>query len=306
MDRRVFRYSHTAMATTFETTICGVAEEYARKAAKAGYRTMDVVEASLSRFREDSDIARINRLKVDDVFRPSIHCMECLAVARRVWLGTGGAFDPTIGTLLRWRTQHLEEEPIPPEVLSRAGMDKLRSTESHNEVSVTVEGLSLDLGAIGKGYGVDCAAELLRGDWDISTALIQGGESSMRGWGAGIDGHGWPIAIRNPRDQKGVLAEYWIQDYAISGSGQLLHGSHILDPRSGRFVAAGHAAWSCSPTATEADALSTALMIMNGEEAERYFRANPDSGGLILKEDGALVELGAWGRRGVVGASDSE
>lgn len=297
----VWRYTHRAMASEFATTIAGgVKRDYARRAAGAAHRLIDEVEASLSRFRHDSDVSRLNSLREREILRPTIHCMECLAIARRVWTETDGAFDPAIGALLAWKRENPGEDGPPTNVLDRSGMDKLLASESHNKLSITSAGLQIDLGAIGKGYGVDCAARLLREVWDIPCAQIQGGESSMTTWGGGVEGLGWPLAIRAPVDQETILAEYDIHDYSVSGSGQLLHGSHIINPRNGRAVRPGHAAWSCAPSAAEADALSTALMIMSIEEAMAYFHHREDVGGLLIDEEGRLLEMGVWGKKGVL------
>lgn len=299
-SKSVHRFSHHAMASIFTITIAGEDAVYAKKAAARAFREIDEVEASLSRFRHDSDISRINRLNPGEIFRPSLHGANCLGLARAIWQSTGGAFDPAIGALLEWRANHPGGEDPPEDIRERCGMAGLLSNGNHTEISTRVAGLRLDLGAIGKGYGVDVAAQLLREDWDIQNALVQGGESSMAGWGDGIDGSGWPLCIRDPEHQDEALADYDLVNHAVSGSGQLLHGAHILDPRTGRVVMMGHAAWACASQAAVADALSTALMVMDAAEAIGLLRGQEEVGALLVDEGGRLLELGTWGRSGVI------
>ena len=77
---------------------------------------------------------------------------------------------------------------------------------------------------------------------------------------------------------------------ALSGSGTELKGRHIIDPRTGR-PAEGHlGAWACCPSASVADALSTAFLVMSTEEVEDYCSRHPDTFALVVaQEDGKPV-----------------
>lgn len=297
------RFSHHAMASEFTITIQGVEADYARKAAKAAFREITLVEHSLSRFRHDSDITRINALKAGEQHRCSPHAAECLALARYIWMATGGAFDPAIGALLAWRAKNPDEQKIPEDIREKSGMDKLHSNEPHTVITVATEGLRVDLGAIGKGYGVDRAAALLRNDWEIPAALVQGGESSILGWGDGPGRQGWPLAIRNPANQEEILAVYTLMDFAMSGSGQVLHGDHIVDPRNGLRARREHGAWACAPSAAAADALSTAMMVLQPGESRALFDNQEEIGGLLHTGEEPPAPLGIWGRVGVLPAT---
>jgi thiamine biosynthesis lipoprotein len=100
------RFSHEAMATTFEIIIVHEDERYAQQAAAAAFDEVDRLEGELSRFIENSDISRINNLPANQPLRLGLDAFECLQLSRRIYAETNGAFDITIGPLLScWRNE---------------------------------------------------------------------------------------------------------------------------------------------------------------------------------------------------------
>jgi thiamine biosynthesis lipoprotein len=87
----------------------------------------------------------------------------------------------------------------------------------------------------------------------------------------------WPLSISDPENPDIILKKIDLIHGAISGSG-LKKGQHIIDPRSGRPVRNKQAAWVFAPEAGEADALSTAFMIMTADEIRSYCAKYPVSG----------------------------
>ncbi len=92
------RFSHQAMATTFEVICFHEDETYARQAAWAAFDVADRVEQELSRFIENSDIARINSLEPGEQVRVSRWTMECLMLSKLAYAETRGAFDISLGS----------------------------------------------------------------------------------------------------------------------------------------------------------------------------------------------------------------
>ena len=98
------RFSHEAMATTFELLIVHEDKRYASQAAVAAFDEVDRLENELSRFLENSDVTRINNLPAHQSLQLGLDTFECLKIAKRIYNETNGAFDVTIGTLLKcWR-----------------------------------------------------------------------------------------------------------------------------------------------------------------------------------------------------------
>ena len=149
------------------------------------------------------------------------------------------------------------------------------------------ERLQVDLGGVGKGFALDRMAEVLR-EWDIPTALLHGGSSTVLAMGSGPHGRGWRMALRDPADETAEpLGWIRLTDRAFSGSATV-HARHITDPRTGRAVQANRAAWAVADTATRADALTTAFCVMEISEIERYAERHQDVAFVVaFREDDA-------------------
>jgi len=298
------RFSHEAMATTFEVIIVHEDERYASQAAVAAFDEVDRLERELSRFIENSDIARINSMGANQPLQLGLDTFECLKIAVRIYGQTNGAFDITIGSLLKcWRNDDgTPRRPSPKEIdLARlhTGANLLQLDEAEHTVRLSASGVQIDLGGIGKGYAVDRVAELLR-DWSIDVALISGGYSSVLALDAPTGKKGWPLTLTNPAGSKEILARPFLHKGALSGSG-VQKGGHIIDPRTAQAVEGRRAAWSSVPDAASADALSTAFMIMGLDEIKQYCRLHPNTLAMVIldKQDEntpeeTILRFGAW------------
>lgn len=298
------RFSHEAMATTFEVFILHEDGHYARQAAQAAFDKLDELEQDLSRYIENSDISRINNLSAGQSARVGPDTFECLQISRRVNSETNGAFDITVGSLMScWlnpdKTLRVPSEEELNLARQRTGMNHLQLDESKFMVEQLRDGVQIDLGGIGKGYAIDKMAELL-GDWSIDVALIHGGYSTALGIGSPRGTKGWPVTLSDPHNLKQTLAGLCLESQALSGSG-LQKGRHIIDPRIAQPVEGRYAAWACARDAATADALSTAFMVMSPNEVRQYCSRHPDVlAMLILQEDAKkkqkdrILHFGKW------------
>ncbi len=300
------RFSHEAMATTYEVMVIHEDEQYARQAAGAAFDEVDRLEGELSRFIENSDISGINSLPVNRSMQLGLDSFECLRISAAIHAQTGGAFDITIGSLFKcWRNKDgTLREPSAEELdfaRKRTGTHLLQLDEVSHTVQLLAAPVLVDLGGVGKGYAVDRMAELLR-EWSIDIALISGGYSSVLALDAPPGMEGWPLTLSNPDNHNQILARPRLRNCALSGSG-VQKGRHIIDPRTGRPVKGKRAAWSSAPDAATADALSTAFMIMSQDEIERYCSEHPDALAMIIIENGHkegrkenIRRFGAWAK----------
>jgi thiamine biosynthesis lipoprotein len=306
------RFSHEAMATTYELLIVHEDERYAGQAAVAAFDEVDRLERELSRFLENSDVTRINNLPANKPLQLGLDTFECLKIAQRIYAETNGAFDITIGTLLKcWLNSaggRLEPDdgsprnPSPKEIdIARmhTGTNLLQLNEAEHTITLSASPMQIDLGGIGKGYAVDRVAELLR-DWSIDVALISGGYSSVLALDAPPGKKGWPLTMTNPAGNREILARPSLRDAALSGSG-VQKGGHIIDPRTAEPIEGRCAAWSSAPDAATADGLSTAFMIMDIDEIEKYCSSHPETLAMIIMETKVEKKLqekillfGAW------------
>ncbi len=281
----VQRFSHEAMATTFEIFVLHPDSRYAEQAAWATFDELDRLEGELSRFIENSDISQINNLTANESLTVGADTFECLELCTRLYAETNGAFDITIGYLMDcWLDEDKTLRRPSDEQLDIArrhtGMSLLELDEAEVAVRLLGETVKVDLGGIGKGYAVDKMAALLS-EWSIDTALIHGGYSSVTALGSPAGAKGWPVTLSNPGNRKHTLAHQYLRDRALSGSG-LQKGEHIIDPRTGRPVEDNRAAWACAGAAATSDALSTAFMVMSPDEVRQYCLSHSDALAMVI------------------------
>lgn len=278
-------FRHEAMTTYFEIVIAGQAEDYARQAAGAVFRLIDQLEGELSRFVESSDIARANRLDSGGSTRIGEAALDCLLVAADVSMATDRAFDPAYASIR------------PPDLPAHAPPFTL-DPDSHSITSRATR-LRLDLGAIGKGYALDCGADTLR-EWGVESACLSAGGSTVLAYGPATDGLGWNIGIGEGRSFR-VSPDLAC---ALSGSGTAVKGSHLIDPRTGKPVSRHTRVWSLASSAAQADALSTAFFVMQAGEIGAFCREHPEVGAALVAADGGFILHGVLRKMLITGATD--
>jgi thiamine biosynthesis lipoprotein len=292
----LLRYQHRAMATVFEVMIVDEDPAFAAGAALAAFEEIDRLEQDLSRYSANSDIARINNLLPNGSVQVGLETFQCLRLSRQYWEETAGAFDVTLGALMNcWVAKDKSLLHPSPEEIGRArersGMACLELDETTMTVRVHGSVPLIDLGAIGKGYAVDRAAELLR-EWGVASALVHGGTSSAYAFRDGPQNQGWPITLSNPDVPMEILDTVLLKSEGLGGSG-IKKGRHIIDPRSCLPVERRRAAWVLSDSATKSDALSTACMVMSAEEIEKYAASDPKLWAMIVEgRPGTVLRFG--------------
>lgn len=265
------------MHTLFEVYAVHGDAGYAAQAAQAAFDVVDRLERDLSRFIHNSDVFRINQLADGESTQVSPATLECLVIARHVFELTGGTFDIAIGTGLR----SLELDPEGFRVHARA------------------HGVRIDLGAIGKGYAIDVAAELLE-EWGIETALVHGGFSSVLALEPPPGQDGWPLTLSDPAQPSSVLERLSSRQVALGASG-VRKKDHIRDPRTGEAVRGRLATWAAVPrphpstrgdgprlaAGAVADAVTTALMMLEPAAIEALCAGSPGLQAWVLLEPAA-------------------
>ncbi len=320
-------FFHRAMACEWSIRVPdeehgGQPFSYAQQAVEAAWEEVNRLEKVLSRFMESSDIAQVNaRAGSGEWVSIGASAWECLEWALEVARETGGAFDVALGQVLeeRRREDNTFEEgresadwPGPLLRFLELEVEPLRARLDHKRAR-------LDLGAIGKGYALDCAAGVLR-EWSIESALLHAGQSSVLAMGdepAGaqelevgeapqvleafadhrpqVPRSGWRVELRAPWDAEVSVGAVFLKDAALGGSGRALQGYHIVDPRSGSGARSWRAAWVvCPGFAALADALSTAFMVLSREEIETFCAGRPQISTLAWREDESLALGGGF------------
>jgi FAD:protein FMN transferase len=261
----IHQFNHAAMATHFQVRIVHEERTYAAQAAQAALDLVDSLEACLSRFRSNSDIARTAHLSPGEKMRLSEPAFACLEIAKRMQQATQSAFCPT-PSALKTQTSLPEWELFPGElsILCISGR------------------LEFDLGAIGKGFALDRMAELLR-DWDCPSFLLVAGGSSILAGAPPAGASGWSCGL----GEDNASQRFFLTGASLSGSGIAVKGAHILDPRTGRPAPRQNRAWAVADTAAESDALSTAFMVLSESELESVVAQNHSWLAFLDTDDGA-------------------
>lgn len=285
-------FSHEAMNTEFEFRIRHAKPDYARQAAQAAFAEVDRLENLLSHFAEGGDVWRINHAKAGETVTISEETHACFVQAIDIFGATQGAFDVTVGNAAQLaRTYGRDKIPATKleKTLARSAKALVSISPDEFSVHVTKPGLSIDLGAIGKGYALDRVRELLR-EWDVKHALLSAGGSSLLALGeerrAATKGatrlHGFENIITAKPKPGGWLVNVHgdkletpltLHDCALGASGTGVLGRHIIDPRRGGQSYTHARAWALAKSAAVADALSTAFMTMMPHEIAGALRA---------------------------------
>lgn len=258
-------------------------------------------DAVFSTYDSESEISRFNRHDTGEAFSASEEFRDLAGRALELAQKTDGAFDPTLGPVLRLYGfgPGADEHPDRP---SDALIDEARERTGWRKIRVTPEGsmfkadggVELDLNAIAKGAGVDRISSALDALGCGSYMVEIGGEVRCRG--IKPDGGDWTIGVRGPVDleprRQGLfIARVPLRDRAMATSGsyyqyrQLGEGRvhHILDPRSGRNAATEvDSVTVVAETCELADGLATALMVLGPKEGERVLARFADDDVRVL------------------------
>lgn len=240
------------------------------------------VNAGLSMYAPNSELSRFNRTEPGQPFRLSHDFAGVMDTARTVFTLTDGAWDGTVKPLvdlwgfgIRQPTDALPAPDTIAKALALTGFQYLVFENTH--VKKTKPGITLDLGSIAKGYGVDAIAGVLTRA-GIDDFLVEiGGEL----YGSGMNRHKkpWSVGITHPLKtgaDAGLYKVVHLENRAIATSGDYRNYfefqgkiySHIIDPKTGypvdnQVVSASVIAGTC----TFADALATGLMVMTPEDS---------------------------------------
>lgn len=282
------------MGTVFEI----LAPSFLRPRIEIAHAALDEItrlEGLMSYFSGSSRVSEINRDAYDREVPVENDLFEVLTLGRRVWEQTGGAFDFAAGALWRCWGFHCKSGRIP----QAAELEAARACSGAGQVALSGDppgvrflrrGLEVNLGSIGKGFALDHAGRILQ-NADFGPALLHAGHSSFLALGNPVPGlPGWRVSVRRPTGGEGDLL--WIQlasgGMATSGGGEQyfeVDGKkypHILDPRTGIPADRNLGVTVLASTAALADALSTALFVMDRAEIEAFCADHPEYGAIVI------------------------
>jgi len=200
----------------------------------------------LSNYKPTSEWSGINREAARRPVPVSEELFALLEACQQFSAASQGAFDITVGPLLRtWRfykgSGRLPHRAEIRTALGEVGYAHLRLDPAARTVQFAREGMEIDPGGIGKGYAVDRMVTILK-EQGVQSALVSAAGSSIYGLGAPPqEPRGWRVDIRHPRDARQTVATVYLNQMSLSTSGaqeKFFEAggriySHIFDPRTG-------------------------------------------------------------------------
>lgn len=306
MDTNLVAESATeGMGTVIMHKVFGVGAGDALRVAQGETARL---EGMLSRFIEDSEIARINRSAGIAPEKVSGDTYAVLSRAVEFSRRSAGRFDVTVGPLVKvWNVYGGVSSPPEDKRIAEAkalvdytdiGLDSRAKTVMLRRV-----GQFIDLGGIGKGFAADVVLERLR-EYGIDSAFTNFG-GNVAALGTKPDGSPWRVGIRHPRQEGGLVGAVSAANrsvvtsgdymrYFMDGSGRRYH--HILDPRTGYPADSGLASVTVlAQSSLDADALSTILFVAGMDEGLAILRQFPRAEAIFIDHSGLVSITGGLG-----------
>ncbi|WP_321474412.1 FAD:protein FMN transferase [uncultured Paludibaculum sp.] len=234
-----------SMGTTYTIAVYG-SDRYALDSAlDDAFEEARRLDNLLSNYRPESEWSRVNREAPEHAVKVSTEMYQLLAACVEYSRESEGAFDITVGPLMKIWGFYKGTGRIPHKAEIRTALSRIGWRHIHLDSQAgTVrfdEPVEMDPGGIGKGYAVDRMAAILKKD-GVTSGIITAGRSSIYAIGVPPnETRGWRVTIPNPRNPKVNVAEYFLKDESMSTSGTsekfFVAGgttySHIMDPRKG-------------------------------------------------------------------------
>ena len=286
-----------AMDTVMTLTYHGQDRESGREAIEEGVAAVYELEDLLSATAPDSEISALNEAGQAHL---SPDTAQLLSAALELCALTGGALDITAYPAVEAWGFTTGEYRVP----NQAELEELGGRIDYTRVSLDQEsaslpdGMKLDLGAVAKGYTADRLAKLAQ-ERDITSALLDLGQSTILALGAKPDGSPWRIGIQDPQGE-GYLGVLELEGQAMGTSGGYqryferdgVRYWHIIDPATAAPARSGLLSVTVvSPSGLACDGLSTALFVMGLERGTQFWRNHPELEfeALFILEDGSLA-----------------
>lgn len=303
------KYTNLSVDAGFDTVFQMSESGYERDVMEGHFRHS---EAMFKEFNDLFDIYNgyegINNIKtINDragiePVRTDAKVIEMLKEAKQFYEISDGAFDITIGSLLKvWHeyrdagialNQEGTKAPVPSteelkKAAEKSGWEHVIIDEENSTVYIDEKGISLDVGGIAKGFAAERIGEYMDNE-NVVFATINAGRN-IRTVNAKADGSPWIIGIANPADGSGIYCTVEMdgtgsfvtsgdyERYYIGEDGSLCH--HIIDPATLRPAAYYHSVSIITPDSSAADCLSTTLFALSIEDGKKVLEAYSQKSG---------------------------
>jgi thiamine biosynthesis lipoprotein len=291
-----FSFAEPHMGTRFEILTYAEKESKAKEAAAAAFARVAALNAIMSDYDPASELMRLCRKAGDGPVKISDDLFAVLARAEKLSKHSHGAFDVTVGPVVRlWRQARRSGKMPDARKLADAralvGYENVVLDPKAQTVRLKKKGMQLDLGGIAKGYAADEALKVLVKHGLKRSLVAAGGD--IRAGDPPPGQKGWTVAIAGLGRVKPPGSSFLLANAAVSTSGDLeqfvvIDGkrySHIVDPHTGLGVLGRFSVTVIAPRGTDSDSLATAISILGPEKGKALLKHYPDTGFRYLRKD---------------------
>ena len=298
-----YTFTGRTMGTGYSITISSSEKPPLDLSSKIEIRLKEISQ-QMSTWDKDSEISLFNHSHKTDWQKISDDFHYVTKKSLNISRITNGAFDPTVMPIVRlWgfssydKTDRIPENDEIKKTVNTIGYQNIQLKSGYIRKSAAA--IELDLSAIAKGFGVDAISELIRNNGYKSFMVEIGGE--VKAEGVRHNGEPWRVGIRNPKtDRIEARLKLSLTDKAIATSGdyenyflyQNKKYSHVINPKTGyppenRIASVSVIADDCMT----ADAIATALMVMNVDDGLKLAKENGYAIAYILRNDNKFTDI---------------
>lgn len=275
----------------------GWSEDRLSEALGAAAAEIRRIEEFASDYLDTSEVGRVNAAAGR---APVSVSTELIGLVRRscdYGAATGGAFDITVGPVVRCWDFQSPNPSVPPAARLGAALalvDYRKIVLSPGSIYLPSDGMALDLGGIGKGYAADRAMDVLRSKGAKRCVVDMGGNLSVYWEGTSLlDSTATMIEVRHPRHEGEFFGSFAMGSGGVATSGDYQRAfsidgrryHHIIDPATGYPADSVVSVTIVAPDAETADVLSTAVFVMGRARGMAFVASRPGIDALILFEE---------------------
>jgi thiamine biosynthesis lipoprotein len=274
--------------------VVGLPAAAAGDAIEAAFAELELIEQVMSLYRPTSQVCQLNR--TGEVRQPHPYLALVLQAAESAARQSAGAFDITVQPLWDlYSTAHKQSRlPNDEEVAAaRAMVDWQRVEVSPDHIRLRKPVTAITLNGIAQGFAADRARAVLQSH-GVRQALINTGEMGSIGRKSAAEP--WKVGIQHPREADAYVSLAGLEGRSLATSGDYetsfspdFRKNHIFDPRTGDSPQQLASVSIVAPTAMQADALSTAAMVLGGRDTLELVSRLPDVDALLVWKDGRTL-----------------
>jgi len=286
---RVYTESKLVMGTVARISVVAN-QSRADRVLELAFEEIKRIEQKFSPYLQESEVSQLNS---EGSLSPSSETVWVISESLKYSELTKGKFDITVYPIIKiWdiKRREIPAEKDIKKALKNVGYRKIRIDDG----LVSLNGTSLDLGGIVKGYAVDRVCGILKKN-GITRALIDiGGDIYAMG---DREGKGWSIGVQHPRKENRLIGILQFEDRAVVTSGDyrryFISGGrryhHIIDPQTGYPAEGCQSVTIVASSTMKADALSTGIFVLGPEEGMKLVNSLDGVEVVIVDSKGKLI-----------------